>query len=296
MNKNADSVNIQTVMLQSLESFLGSAVKAENANAERLHEAMNYSLQSGGKRLRPLICMGMARAICGDFKKAIAAAAAIECIHTYSLIHDDLPCMDNDDYRRGRPTLHKEYNEWLALLAGDALLTGAFELVCNADTVSSENKIAMIRVIAQASGANGMVAGQAADMQVSLLDDDLRLNYIHRNKTGKLLRAAAICGAIAAEAAKEDIETAASFGDAFGMAFQITDDLIDAKSSLDEAGKCTGKDESAGKITFVTYYGLEKAELMACEYAAEATSALKRFGPQGEFLRELTLKLIDRKR
>lgn len=296
MNKYENSDNMQAVMLRAFEAFLADKITPHSQYSQQLHEAMKYSLASGGKRLRPLICMGMAYAISGDFSKSLSAAAAIECIHTYSLIHDDLPCMDDDDFRRGRPTLHKAFNEWLALLAGDALLTSAFEIASSDESLTAEQKVKTVAAIAVAAGANGMVAGQVADMQGDAAGDETKLAYIHGNKTGQLLKAAALCGAISANADSVQLAAAGQYGDAFGMAFQITDDIIDAVSTLEEAGKCTGKDADAGKTTYVTLYGVEKAQAKARLYIEEAVTALIPFGDRADFLKETVQSLIDRKR
>ena len=236
----------------------------------KLFEAVEYSLLAGGKRLRPVFAFEFCRMCCGDWKKAAPFAAAIEMIHTYSLIHDDLPCMDNDDYRRGRLTNHKVYGEAMAILAGDALLTDAF---CVASTAGLAEAIA---VLAECAGSLGMVGGQVLDMmsEERVLTEQEVLD-IQTRKTGALINAACVTGAMAGGATEEQIAAAGKFAGALGLAFQIRDDMLDVIGNADELGKAVGVDE--GKNTFVRLYGLEKCEKLVQKYTAVAIEALSVF-------------------
>jgi len=236
----------------------------------KLFEAVEYSLLAGGKRLRPVFAFEFCRMCCGDWKKAAPFAAAIEMIHTYSLIHDDLPCMDNDDYRRGRLTNHKVYGEAMAILAGDALLTDAF---CVASTAGLAEAIA---VLAECAGSLGMVGGQVLDMmsEERVLTEQEVLD-IQTRKTGALINAACVTGAMAGGATEEQIAAAGKFAGALGLAFQIRDDMLDVIGNADELGKAVGVDE--GKNTFVRLYGLEKCEELVQKYTAVAIEALSVF-------------------
>lgn len=227
---------------------------------EILKEAMIYSLQAGGKRIRPLLLFSTMHAFGHDWRRGIPVAVGLEMIHTYSLIHDDLPCMDDDDLRRGKPTNHKIYGEAYAILAGDALLTFAFEVVASMD-IPSDMKVALITELAQAAGPEGMVAGQVADMEGSGKDLTVKeLEYVHRNKTGKLLAFAAVAGAILGNATKEQIEQIREFAMYVGLAFQIQDDILDVEGSEVLIGKPVGSDEENEKSTYVSLYSLEKAK------------------------------------
>ena len=240
-----------------------------------LFEAMEYSLLAGGKRLRPIFAMEFCR-ICGeDWKKAAPFAAAIEMIHTYSLIHDDLPCMDNDDFRRGRPTNHKVYGEAMACLAGDALLTDAFAMAATAQ-VEPKQLVLAIQVLSECAGSLGMVGGQVLDiMSESRELNEQEVIDIQSRKTGALINAACVMGAIAGGASQEQIEAAARFAGALGLAFQIRDDMLDVIGTQEEMGKGVGTD--ATKNTFVRLYGLQKCEELVQKYTDVAISALDAF-------------------
>jgi len=255
-----------------------------------LFEAMEYSLQAGGKRLRPIFVFEFCR-MCGrDWKEAAPFAAAIEMIHTYSLIHDDLPCMDNDDYRRGRPTNHKVYGEGLAVLAGDALLTDAFMVAAKAKTDRIGEAIGML---AECAGSLGMVGGQVLDIRSEERElTEGEVLEIQSRKTGRLISAACCLGAIAGDAAEKQFDAAGKFAAALGLAFQIRDDMLDVIGTQEEMGKGVGTDEK--KNTFVRLYGLEKCEELVKTYTSYALDALKEFEDR-EFLTELAQSLTERR-
>lgn len=260
----------------------------------RLQEAMRYSLLAGGKRVRPVMVLAFCEALGGDSRKALPLGAALECVHTYSLIHDDLPCMDDDDLRRGRPTCHKVYGETMAVLAGDALQAEAFRLISNAPGLSAEQRIEAVHTLSAACGGDGMVAGQVLDMD-GLARDEASLRDLCLRKTGGLLTAAADLGCIAAGADAEVRRQAASYAEHISLAFQIRDDMLDVIADQDEFGKPVGSDKEAGKRTFVDLLGLERCgELVAEEthLAKEAAAGLQYNG----FLLELADSLADRRK
>ncbi len=241
-----------------------------NEPQTRLFDAVEYSLLAGGKRLRPVFAFEFCRLCGGDWKKAAPFAAAIEMIHTYSLIHDDLPCMDNDDYRRGRLTNHKVFGEAMAILTGDALLTDAFAVASVAGIVEA------IGVLAECAGSLGMVGGQVLDiMSEERVLTEQEVIDIQTRKTGALINAACVTGAMAGGATEEQIEAAAKFAGALGLAFQIRDDMLDVIGNAQELGKAVGVDD--GKNTFVRLYGLEKCEELVQKYTAVAIDALSVF-------------------
>ena len=252
----------------------------------KLFEAMEYSLLAGGKRLRPVFAFEFCRMCGADWHKAAPFAAAIEMIHTYSLIHDDLPSMDNDDFRRGRPTNHKVYGEAMAILAGDALLTDAF---CVASTAGNAEGIA---VLAECAGSLGMVGGQVLDiMSEERLLTEQEVIDIQTRKTGALINAACVTGVIAGGGSEEQIAAAGRFAGALGMAFQIRDDMLDVIGTQEEMGKGVGTD--AGKNTFVRLYGLEKCEELVQRYTRVAIEALSAF-EDTEYMKALAFSLTDR--
>lgn len=278
-----------------VESALREYVKVFENPQKRIYEAMEYSLMAGGKRLRPVIMM-MAAKMCGKpAEMVLPFAAAIEMIHTYSLIHDDLPAMDNDDLRRGKPTNHKVYGEAMAILAGDALLTKAFEAAASFDdeSISKDRVLRAISVLAQAAGDNGMVGGQVVDIESRNEDAEL-LKYLHSLKTGALIRASGVIGAILAGASEEEIKAVESFCTNLGIAFQIQDDILDVTGSEEELGKPIGSDAENEKSTYVTIFGVEKAEQMADEYTKKAIESLGIFKDNHE-LCDLARKLMGRK-
>lgn len=248
---------------------------------ERLYEAMVYSLGAGGKRIRPILLISSYSMYDSEWRKSIPYAAAVEYVHTYSLIHDDLPAMDDDDFRRGIPTCHKVFGEALAILAGDALLTEAFRIFSETrdDGISLENKVRATWELAKAAGAAGMVGGQVLDMQfASTGANEKAVKEIHRKKTAALIGASVLCGAILSGAGEEDLSVLTRFGSNLGLAFQIVDDILDVKSSFSEMGKKTGKDAEIGKATYPSAVGLKSAEAEAAHLIDEAINCLKVLG------------------
>lgn len=256
-----------------------------------LFESMRYSLLAGGKRLRPVFAMEFCR-VCGDDpQKALPLGAAVEMVHTYSLIHDDLPCMDNDDYRRGRLTNHKVYGEAMAVLAGDALLTAAFHRIAQAP-LPAETRIRAVEELSRCAGELGMVGGQVLDMQSeNRLCTEQEVLDIQSRKTGALIRAACLMGVLAAQGSESQLEAAAEFADHLGLAFQIRDDMLDVIGDAKVLGKATGMDE--GKNTFVRLYGLEECQRLVTSHTEQAIAALAAFHDSG-FLRELANSLTSR--
>lgn len=260
-----------------IERYLADYFTQLDAEPQKqLFEAMKYSLLAGGKRIRPILTFEFCR-LCGrEWKDAAPFAGAIEMIHTYSLIHDDLPCMDNDDYRRGRLTNHKVYGETLAILAGDALLTDAFALAASAKLSKSEDMALAIQVLATNAGSLGMVGGQVLDTLSEQREcTEQEVLDIQSRKTGALINAACVLGAIVGGASQSQIEAASGFAACLGLAFQIRDDMLDVIGSAGELGKATGMDEQ--KNTFVRLYGLEKCEELVQKYTNEAIRHLDRF-------------------
>jgi geranylgeranyl diphosphate synthase type II len=263
----------------------------------RLAAAMRYSVLGGGKRLRPLLCLLAAEACGAEPEAALPAACALELVHTYSLIHDDLPAMDDDDLRRGRPTCHKAFDEATAILAGDALLTLAFEIVAR-HTRPAGAALGCVGVLAEAAGAAGMVGGQMADLQAEGRSDGTleALEAIHRRKTGALLRAALQMGAIVAGASAACRAALDSYGRAVGLTFQIVDDLLDVQGDEAKVGKRVRKDCELGKWTYPGFLGVAGSRQHARQLADEAVAALEPLGPGAERLRSLALDLLERER
>jgi geranylgeranyl diphosphate synthase type II len=261
-----------------------------------LHRAMRYSVLGGGKRIRPILCLEAA-AVFGRPPAGIAElACAIEFIHTYSLIHDDLPALDNDDLRRGRPTCHKKFGEAAAILAGDALLTLAFEVLARMRRPAPGPRAAIIRELAAAVGTRGgMIAGQMADLEAEGRRVSARqLEAIHRGKTGALIRASIRTGALFADADKPSLQRLSRFGAKLGLAFQIVDDVLDVRSSTRRLGKTVHKDAAHGKATYPAVHGLEKSQRMAGKLVEEACADLKPFGRRADTLREIARYLLTR--
>ncbi len=258
----------------------------------RLFEAMQYSLLAGGKRLRPVFAFEFCRLCGGDWRKAAPLAAAVEMVHTYSLIHDDLPCMDNDDYRRGRLTNHKVYGEAMAVLAGDALLTDAFAVASTAELPGRRTADAMA-VLAECAGSLGMVGGQVLDIMSEEREcTEEEILAVQSRKTGALIRAACAMGAIAGGASEEQYDAVCRFAACIGLAFQIRDDMLDVIGTKEELGKAVAVD--AGKNTFVRLYGLERCEELVRRYTDIAIDALQIF-PDNAFMMQLALQLTERK-
>lgn len=263
--------------LPKIEAFLKGSLSNVDA-PESLVNAMSYSLLNAGKRVRPVLTLEFARLCGGNYDHAIPAACAVECIHTYSLIHDDLPCMDDDDFRRGKPSCHKAFDEATALLAGDALLTMAFELIANAQDIAPENKAAAIGVLAKNSGMCGMIGGQVIDIESEGKEPELQ-NMINmfKGKTCALIQAACTMGCIVAGATKEQIAAADTYGYELGMAFQIIDDVLDTIGDFEKVGKPIGSDAEKQKANSVSLLGVEKAIMLAKEHTQKACDSLSCF-------------------
>lgn len=279
---------------EHIESFLKNAYLPFHTQPQKiLFESMEYSLLAKGKRLRPIFAYDFCRMCGGEWQNAAPFAAAIEMIHNYSLIHDDLPCMDNDDYRRGRLTNHKVYGETLAVLAGDGLLTDAFAMAAQAKLQHPEQMALAIRVLSENAGSLGMVGGQVLDtMSENRICTEQEVLDIQRRKTGGLIRAACILGVIAGDGSEVQQKAAERFADALGLAFQIRDDMLDVIGTKEEMGKGVGTD--ADKNTFVRLYGLDACEKLVNQYTEEAISALDVF-QNTEYMIELSRSLTDRR-
>lgn len=263
-----------------------------------VHEAMGYSLSIGGKRIRPVLVLEFCRVCGGNIKDALSLAAALEMIHTYSLIHDDLPCMDNDDMRRGMPSCHVKYGYEYALLAGDGLLTAAFGVIADSDFAMKKpaSAIKAVSLLSELAGANGMIGGQVIDLKNENRSADLKtLQKMDELKTGALIKCAALLGCIAAGANEEKTSAAVTYASKIGQAFQIVDDILDVVGDEKNLGKPIGSDKESGKSTYYTLLGLEKAQEYADTLTDEAVSALSVFGKESEFLKELAYMLARRK-
>ncbi len=264
-----------------------------------LKESMAYSLFAGGKRLRPSMAIESCLMFGGDFTKAIPIACALEMIHTYSLIHDDLPAMDDDDTRRGKPTNHKVYGEGHAILAGDGLLSYAMQILFAhaSDNKYTPSLLEASLSVAKGAGVFGMVAGQSLDLKCEGEGDksEFMLHAIHKGKTAAMLKASVVSGAYVANASKKDIEAMTKFGDHYGMLFQITDDILDASGDDETVGKTLGKDERDGKLTFVTHYKIDGARARAEQAAANAKAALVQYADKAKFFMELVDYTLLRK-
>ncbi len=278
---------------QALNRFLPTA----KTKPTTIHEAMRYSLFAGGKRLRPILCLASAEACGGTYEAALAPAASVECIHTYSLIHDDLPCMDDDDFRRGMPTSHVKFGEGVAVLAGDALLTVAFEILAQVTGTKRYDIGAFISELAVSSGSRHLIGGQVMDLEgegreVVLTAKQLR--YIHESKPAALLTASIRLGAMTANATPAQLEALSVYGQSLGLAFQVIDDILDVTQTSETLGKSAGKDEATAKSTYPALFGLEKSRKEAARLTKKAHDALKPFGKKAERLAEIADYLLDR--
>ncbi len=265
-----------------------------------LHKAMRYSVFAGGKRVRPILLLAACEAVGGDLDGAMPAACAMEMIHTYSLIHDDLPAMDDDDFRRGNPTNHKVFGEAVAILAGDALLTEAFILMSNPDYLAGTDAASMLQVISEiagCAGSRGMVGGQVVDMESEgKTDIDLAtVQYIHTHKTGALIKASVKAGALLGGADQSGLAAMTRYGEAIGLAFQIADDILDIEGTTEEIGKDAGSDEARGKATYPAVVGLVEAKQRAGELVSMALDAIAQFGVKADPLREIARYIVARK-
>jgi geranylgeranyl diphosphate synthase, type II len=280
----------------AVEAALERLLPAEVIPPSSIHAAMRYSVFAGGKRMRPILCLESARIFGSEVTAALHPACAIEFIHTYSLIHDDLPALDNDDLRRGKPTCHKKFGEAIAILAGDGLLTLAFETI-GATPVAAERRTAMLTEIAASAGTiNGMVGGQVADIEAEGKRVDRQmLEYIHRSKTAALIRAAITAGALCAGAGADDVARLRRFGETIGWAFQVTDDILDVEESSAALGKTAGKDIAQQKATYPAVYGLERSHEIARELATKAIAELAPYTERAARLREIGEYLVLRR-
>ena len=275
------NVNIKTYLVSRqklIERALDRYLPKANTKPATLHRAMRYSLFAGGKRLRPILCLAAAEACGGKIGNALPLACAMECIHTYSLVHDDLPSMDDDDFRRGRPTCHKIFGDGIAILAGDALLTIAFEIVSNAKPTSRYDTSILLREIAVAAGSQKLIAGQVADLEAegkNVKRDQLQ--FIHENKTAAILRSSVRLGAMSANADARKLSAITRFGQRLGLAFQIIDDILDVTQTSEILGKSAGKDVAAKKATYPAVIGLEKSRTEARRLTRQAHNALSVF-------------------
>ena len=276
-----------------VDNYLSNYFKNKGSYNSLIYDAANYSLNVGGKRIRPILFMLVYNMYKGKDKEIIDMAAAIEMIHTYSLIHDDLPCMDNDDLRRGKPTNHKVYGENIAVLAGDALLNEAMILLMDFSIKHGKDALVAAREIAYAAGADGMIGGQVVD----IINEGKRiskeeLNYMHLKKTGELIRSSIVAGAILAEADKSEIDLLNKFGMNLGLAFQIKDDILDVTGDVEKLGKNTLAD--VNKSNFITMYGLEECKVMCEDLTAECITILDKISVNTDILKELTIELLKR--
>jgi geranylgeranyl diphosphate synthase, type II len=280
-----------------IDAELARQVPSEDTPPQVIHRAMRYSLFGGGKRVRPILCMEAGRAVVDSPAGVETAAGALELVHTYSLIHDDLPALDNDDLRRGRPTCHKVFGEAMAILAGDALLTLAFEVLSGLKSVDGERRARIVLELASAAGTpSGMVAGQVADLEGERkTPEPTLLETIHRAKTGALIRASVRIGAILAGASGDQLDALSRYGEHIGLAFQIVDDLLDVEESSEALGKTAGKDAEQHKITFPAVYGIEESRRMAERERADAHAALAAFGNRAQRLKELADLIVYRR-
>ena len=278
-----------------VEKSLRDYVPPAKTKPATIHRAMRYSLLSGGKRLRPLLCCAASEACGGTARQALPAACAVEMVHAYSLIHDDLPCMDDDDLRRGKPTSHIVFGEGIAVLAGDALLTEAFGVLAKAKPGARYTAAALIAELARAAGSRGLIAGQVADLEAEWRKPtEPALYFIHAAKTGMLLRAALKLGGMSAGATTAQIAALDRFGFALGLAFQIQDDILDTTQSAKKLGKTAGKDAAAGKMTFPAFFGSDRSRELAARWTADAVEALRPFGTRGGTLRGLADLMLRR--
>ena len=276
-----------------VDNYLSNYFKDKGSYNSLIYDAASYSLNVGGKRIRPILFMLVYFMYKGEDKEIIDMAAAIEMIHTYSLIHDDLPCMDNDDLRRGKPTNHKVYGENIAVLAGDALLNEAMILLMDFSIKHGKDALVAAREIAYAAGADGMIGGQVVD----IINEGKRiskeeLNYMHLKKTGELIRSSIVAGAILAEADKSEIDLLNKFGMNLGLAFQIKDDILDVTGDVEKLGKNTLAD--VNKSNFITMYGLEECKVMCEDLTAECITIFDKISVNTDILKELTIELLKR--
>jgi geranylgeranyl diphosphate synthase type II len=291
-------VNLKTYIAsrqKTIDRALNRFLPKENTKPATIHKAMRYSLFAGGKRLRPILCLAAAEACGGKIDHALPLACAMECIHTYSLVHDDLPSMDNDDFRRGRPTCHKVFGDGIAVLAGDALLTIAFEIISRAKAPPRYDASILLREVAVAAGSQKLIAGQVADLEAEGKNAGrAELRYIHENKTAAILATSVRLGAMSANANAKQLGAITDFGRSLGLAFQVIDDILDVTQTSEKLGKSAGKDVAAKKATYPAVIGLAKSRAEAKRLTRKAHHALSIFGPKGDALHALANYLLER--
>ncbi|MHB9094913.1 MAG: polyprenyl synthetase family protein [Eubacteriales bacterium] len=296
MNKEALKREIND-KVRLIDQALDRYLPGEQVKPGTIHEAMRYSVFAGGKRLRPVLFLASAEAVGGNSGAILPAACALELIHTYSLIHDDLPAMDNDDFRRGKPTSHKVYGEAIAVLTGDALLTLAFDLIagCGQAGVSPNVVVRTIKEISGAAGTLGMIGGQVVDIQSEnrSIDKDV-LDYIHSHKTGALFRASVRAGALMGGGSNRQIDLLTEYAENLGLAFQITDDILDVEGNPEKLGKTVGSDIRKKKCTYPALYGLQESKELARNCVDRAILALKNFGAKADILRYIARYVLNR--
>ncbi|MGK5595348.1 MAG: polyprenyl synthetase family protein [Parachlamydiaceae bacterium] len=282
--------------LPSIESTLAHLIPEDHATPEVLSQAARYSLLGGGKRIRPLLALATTEALGMDWQKALTSACSLELVHTYSLVHDDLPCMDDDDFRRGKPSLHKHYNEGIATLAGDYLLTHAFYILAKDPELNDTQKTKMVQCLAEKAGGTGMIAGQILDIEAKKYAIDIQfLKKIHLKKTGQLMAASIEFGAIFASAHETVREDLSEFGEKIGLAFQIIDDVLDVTNSEAKHGKQTSSDSINGKTTYATLLGIEGSQKLAQQYLQESIALLQKHGLENSILTNFAQFLVARK-
>jgi geranylgeranyl diphosphate synthase type II len=280
------------------DAALDRLIPLETTHPVSIHKAMRHSVFAGGKRLRPVLCMEAGRMVAGSLPSKIEElGAALEMLHTYSLIHDDLPALDNDDLRRGRPTCHKVFGEAIAILAGDALQTQAYEVLARLDC-PAEARVRIIEEIARGTGTlDGMIGGQVVDLEAEHMQPTAEmLEYIHRAKTAALITASLVSGGIYAGAKDSEVKKLCSFGQSIGLAFQIVDDVLDVTQTSEQLGKTAGKDSAAHKATYPALFGIEESERKADILVNAALEELDGFGKRAETLKELARYLVERKK
>ncbi len=292
-------MNIDRYLLETklaVDECLERLLPPESEKPPTIHKAMRYSIFAGGKRVRPILVMAAGQSLGGSTKTLFYLGACIEMMHTYSLIHDDLPALDNDDLRRGRPTCHKVFGDAIAILAGDALLTRCFQLLADLPGCNDATCLGVIREIAGATGTvEGMIGGQVVDLESEgKAVNPTLLDYIHRSKTGALLTACTRCGAMASGATPDQLRSLTEYGRQTGLAFQIVDDILDITASSEKLGKTAGKDEKVKKATFPALYGIEASKAKAGDLIAGALESIKDFDSRAEPLRGLARFILSR--
>lgn len=291
MNVKSRIASLHRKVDQALDRWLPD----EKTKPKTLHTAMRYSVFAGGKRLRPVLCLAAAEACGGTISAAMPSACAIECIHTYSLVHDDLPCMDDDDLRRGRPTTHKVFGEGIAVLTGDALLTVAFEILARTKATALHGMTDFLCELSKAAGSSHLIGGQVADVEAENQKVSPEgLEFIHLGKTAAMICVSLRLGAMSANATPAECRSLGKFGTHLGLAFQIVDDILDITQTSEQLGKSAGKDAAAGKATYPAVFGLEKSRKEAARHTNFALGALKPLGERAAFLRGIADYLLNR--